>query len=153
IWGNAGSCINAGPCLIPPVSCPTGDFVFTSQADMDGFELLYGDCTGIVLNNVAIGSIDIPVSGNISDISFLENVVGITGNLTIKQTNNLQSLAGLHLLTGVGGNFEFSNNAAIENLSGLSSVLGIGGNCTISSNAALENLTGLSFLTSINGNL
>ena len=153
IWGNAGSCINAGPCLTPPVACPTGDYVFSSQADVVGFELLYGDCTDIVLNNVVIGNIDTDLYSPISDISFLENVVGITGNLTIKKTSNLSNLTGLNQLNGIGGNFEFSNNNATENLNGLSGFSFIGGNIIIDSNMALQNLFGTNLLTAINGKL
>ena len=153
IWGNAGSCINAGPCVTPPVECPTGNYVFSSQADVIGFELLYGDCTDIVLNNVAIGNIDTELYSSISDISFLENVIGITGNLTIKKTNNLSDLTGLNQLNGIGGNFEFSNNNATQNLNDLSSFSTIGGNIIIDSNATLQSLFGTDSLTEINGKL
>src|SRR5690606_15070813 len=153
IWGNAGSCINAGPCLTPPVACPTGNYVFSSQADVVGFELLYGDCTDIVLNNVAIGNIDTELYSSISDISFLENVIGITGNLTIKKTNYLSDLTGLNQLNVIGGNFEFSNNNATQNLNDLSSFSTIGGNIIIDSNATLQSLFGTDSLTEINGKL
>ncbi|MFA7444660.1 MAG: hypothetical protein WCY89_01840, partial [Flavobacteriaceae bacterium] len=153
IWGNAGSCINAGPCLTPPIACPTGDFVFSSQADVDGFELLYGDCSDIILNNVAIGNIDINLHSPVSDVSFLENVIGITGNLTVKKTSSLNNLTGLTQITSIGGNLELIDNIALQNLNGLATLSNIGGNITIDSNAALQNLNGLNSLTTINGNL
>src|SRR5690606_13485148 len=89
----------------------------------------------------------------ISDITFLENVIGITGNLTIKKTSNLSDLTGLNQLNGIGGNFEFSNNNATVNLSGLSGFSTIGGNIIIDSNTVLQSLFGTNSLIAINGKL
>jgi hypothetical protein len=155
IWGNAGSCINAGPCLIPPVECPTGDFVFSSQADVTGFQFLYGSCSDIILDNVSIGNIDIYASSPIQAVSFLENVVGITENLVIQNTSALTSLAGLNQIVGVGRNLTISNNNALENLDGINNIGNIGKDITISINPNLENIDGLGGLinNTINGNL
>src|SRR5690606_39770749 len=131
-----------GPCLTPPADCPSGNYVFSSQADVVGFELLYGDCSDIVLNNVVIGNIDTDLYSPISDITFLENVIGITGNLTIKKTSNLVDLTGLNQLIGMGGNFEFSNNNVTVNLSGLGGFLPIGAIIIFDSNQFLKVLFG-----------
>lgn len=127
--------------------CPTDGYVFfSSQAAVNQFIVDYPNCTQIDGNLLisAFGTTDI------TDLSPLENITTVTGNLNINNNTLLTNLDGLSNLTNVGQAL-YINNTALTNLSGLGSITSIGGNFTITNNPYLTNLDGISSLTNIGG--
>lgn len=147
ISGNAEGCENkdvvksACPAA-PQLECPTGNFWLTSQYAVNEFSLY--NCTVI--------EGDLAISDSVTDLSVLNSIVSITGNLNIS-TTNLTSINGLSSLTSIGGSLYMGSNSQLTNLNGLSSLTSVGGAIYISSNSKLTDLDGLSSLESINGAL
>ncbi len=110
-----------------PCSCLPEGITFTTQEEIDNFQINYPNCTEIE-GDVTIGYND----GTVSDIT---------------------NLNGLSVLTSAGGDFRIINNATLTSLIGLDNMTYIGGNISIGNNDALTSLTGLEGLTSIGGDL
>lgn len=133
----AGAC-GGLPCL------PYGSYYFRSQSDIDNFQLVFPNCSGLY------GSVGI--SGNdITSLSGLDIVTSIGGGLGIGSSNSLTSLTGLDNLTSIGGGLDIGSNISLTSLAGLDNLTFIGGYMRIDDNYALTNLTGLDNLTSIGG--
>ncbi len=133
--------------ITPPLAaCPTGDFTFTTQAEIDAFGATYGHCTEIPGNVLIQG-------GDITNLDGLSALESIGGNLIIRNNSQLTNLDGLSNLTEIGGNLIIRNNSQLTNLDGLSNLTEIGGDLDIYNNSQLTNLDGLSALESINGYL
>src|SRR5690606_32647453 len=125
--------------------CPAGNVTLTSQADIDAFAINYPNCTEI--------SGDLYISGStITDLSPLNNLTSVGGNLYIDYNSSLTNLDGLSNLTSVGGFLYISSNS-ITNLDGLSNLTSVGGYLYISFNSSLTDLDGLSNLTSVGESL
>lgn len=163
------------PCL------PNG-ITFTTQEQIDNFQINYPGCTEIE-GDVSIGYVagiaditsldglseiisiggDVTIRGNDSLTSFagLESLTTIEGSLTIGSmaypvwVDNylLNSLTGLEHLTHIGGNLSILCAPILGDLTGLDSLVSIGGNFSLGGNAILSNLSGLNNLTTINGSL
>lgn len=129
------------------IACPTGDIIFTTQAQIDDFGATYGHCTEIS------GNLEIGPFGDITNLNGLSSLTSIQGGLRIYQNNNLSSLNGLSSLESIGGYFQIFENHILTNLEGLSSLTSIGEFLVINYNYQLENLDGLSSLTSIGEDL
>lgn len=134
------------PCL------PEG-ITFSTQAEIDNFQINYPNCTVIEGNII--------VSGNyITNLNGLNSLTSVGGNLLITNCFSLQNLSGLENITSVAGNLivgkntSFSSgNPILNNISGLSSLNSVGGNLAIIKNDLLTSLSGLNNLNSINGSL
>src|SRR5690606_30459867 len=50
ISGNAGFCLDEQAVIASCAPCPTGDYFFDSQAEIDDFGTTYAHCTNITLN-------------------------------------------------------------------------------------------------------
>ncbi len=130
--------------------CPNGeDFTFRTQADLTNFKNSFSNCGNIKLGNVTIGqSYDgFPNPGttstyvtNITDISALENVSEVTGNLELMYNNKLTSLLSLSNLKKIKGSLRIHKNILLENLNGLHNVESINGELSLRFNAKLKNL-------------
>ena len=133
----------AQPCL------PDG-IKFTSQEEIDNFQMNYPNCTEIE------GTLQI-YGYDISNLNGLSVVTSIVGSLLIGDWNygnpNLKTLTGLDNLTSIGGNLVFTNNDSLISLSGLDNVTSIGGDLLLGQNDDLTSLTGLNNVTSIGGSL
>ena len=123
------------PCL--------GDFVLSSQADIDNFANDF-DCTEIG------GSLRIE-GDDISNLDGLSNLTTIGDYLIIHNNPLLNSLSGLENLTTVGSYMSIFQNDALPNIDALNGLTSVGWNIGINQNDLLENLNGLSNLTSIGG--
>ncbi|MBW6492596.1 MAG: T9SS type A sorting domain-containing protein, partial [Lentimicrobium sp.] len=89
------------PCL------PYGNYLINSQSDIDNFQVAFPDCEELQGN--------VRVSGNdITDLSGLNNVTFIGGDLWIIYNNALTSLTGLDNLTSIGGNLSISGNESLS---------------------------------------
>ena len=116
----------AGVCgeAITPVDCAgsltSGDLNITSAADITAFQTAKTTC--------------------------------ISGNLNINSTG-LTDLTGLNALQWVGGNISISSNGSMTKLTGLSGLTTVKGGLSIQSNSVLNDFTALSALQTIGGDL
>jgi hypothetical protein len=138
----AMACGGSLPCL------PYGNYIFTSQADIDNFHLAFPNCMGL-LGNVSI--IDM-IGGDISNLDGLNMLTSIVGDFSITY-NALTSLTGLEGLTSIGGELRIENSSALINLEGLEGLDSIGSGLRICGNDALSSLTGLEGLNTLSGDL
>jgi len=132
------------PCL------PEG-ITFTTQEEIDNFQINYPNCTEI--------EGDVEINGDyITNLNGLNVVTAIGGGLKIKNNNTLTSLSGLENLTSINDDLKILGNDALTSLTGLESLSYIGGILEIGifnwgGNPVLSSLTGLDNLTSIGGYL
>lgn len=139
-------------------TCPTGDVLLTSQAEVDAFAINFPDCTMISFPNALVVSGDdivdlsplsqittletvtIDTNPQLVSLTGLENLVDFfAGELTISNNPLLVSLSGLG---GFGSTTQIINNDSLLNLEGLNSLLGAD-ELVIEGNDALQNLIGL----------
>lgn len=128
--------------------CLPEGITFSSQAQIDNFQVNYPVCTEI-LGDVTIHGTDI---NNLNGLSVLNSIGGylIIGGWP-DENYLLTSLTGLDNLSSIGGEFRIYGNNALPNLNGLESLASIGGDFFIWSNDAMTCLTGLESLAFIGG--
>jgi len=127
------------PCL------PEG-ITFTTQSQIDSFQIIYPNCTEIEGYLVINGS-------DISNLNGLNELTSIGGDLNISYNQLLTTLSGLDGLTSIGGELSLMRNYSLTSLLGLDNVTSIEGNIIIFQNNLLTNLTGMEGLTNIEGEL
>lgn len=130
-----------------PTTCPPGDVVFNTQADVEDYAATYPDCTEIN-GNLNIG----PISGgtsDITDISGLSSLTEVQGHLAVANNLNLTTIFGLNQIAIVGGDFSIVNNNSLTNTGPLESFVTVGGGIIIEDNPQLTGLTGFSQIASI----
>ena len=115
-----------------------GDLVLTTQTELNDWALRCH--TGIQGDLFILGSDD---QDPILDLSALELVTHVYGDLKIENTTNLKNLHGLENLNLVEGWVTIDNNTILESLEGLSLSEKSHLNLTISDNPSLLNLKGL----------
>ena len=150
ISGNATGCNSQGEIIeaceeILP-TCPTGDLSFTSQEEVDHFLVQYPNCTELP-GNLYLGFYNAGPS-SINDLTPLQNVTEITGNLEIEWTS-LQNLNGLNNLTKIGGALSLDRIGSLEGIQSLTFV----GSLEFLNNPAISTLEGLENLTNIETHL
>jgi hypothetical protein len=140
------------PCLPPYCT-----YIFTSQSDIDNFQAAFPNCTELQ-GNVSISGNYISGS-DITNLSGLDMVTFIGGNLEISWNDSLINLTGLENLTVVGAIY-IGGNSILSSLAGLEGLITVNGNlCLCESlgieelfgNPSLANISGLNNLTSIGG--
>jgi len=119
---------------------------FFSQDSIDNFQTNYPGCTEIEGNVIISG-------GNIKNLSGLNLLEAIGGELFIAYCDSLISLNGLNNLTSIGGNVDLSANPRLKDLIGLDNITSINGYLWIEYNDSLQSLDGLEGLTAINGKI
>ena len=151
-------------------SCVPIFIVFTSQSEIDSFQITYPNCTEIegdvLINGADIsnmdglnmltaigGHLEILYNDVLTSITGLMNVNSIGGNFHIGYNNALTSLTGLNSVNSIGGDMKLKYNFAFVNLNGLDKITSVHGDVWISTNYNLTNLTGLDNLSSIGGDL
>ena len=127
-------------------SCLPDGIIFTTQAQIDSFQINYPNCT-IVEGDIEIGGDDI------TNLSGLNVLTAIDGTLMIGENNTMTSLTGLDNVTTIGGTLRIYLNPVLTSISGLDNVTSIGGNLRITSNDVLTSLSGLDNVTSVGENL
>jgi S-formylglutathione hydrolase FrmB len=96
-------------------SCLPEGITFTTQVEIDSFQINYPGCTEI--------EGDVTINGDdISDLNGLNVVTAIGGDLNISSNDILYDLTGLEGLTYIGGNLEITGNAVLSELMGLDNV-------------------------------
>ena len=132
------------PCL------PEG-ITFTTQTEIDNFQINYPNCTEI--------EGEVEINGDyITNLNGLNVVSAIGGGLKIKNNDALTNLSGLYNLTSINDDLKILGNDALTSLTGLESLSHIGGILEIGifnwgGNPVLSSLTGLDNLTTIGGYL
>lgn len=158
------------PCL------PFGDYVFTSQSQIDSFQTDYPLCTELQGNSLISGdditnltglnivttfgkNLKIIINPLLSDLSSLENLVYVGEDLTIYDNSSLLNTSALEKLEFIGHDFYIGYNDALVNITSLDSLVTIGRDLFVVHNNSLNNITGLTKLDTIgrflliNGNL
>jgi hypothetical protein len=152
ISGNPSECSTLNEVQIRCADgCPEGNFVLTSQAEVDAFVETFSTLSGAEACDSVIGNLTID-GDDIANLTGLSFIQVITGTLTLKNNPSLNSVSGLQNLSTVGNQLIIENNAVadIDSLSGLASVIS---HMTIRNNPSLQNVNGLVSLETIDGNL
>jgi hypothetical protein len=158
----------------PCSTCLPEGITFTTQAQIDSFQVNYPGCTQIEgevtingedINNLNglnrltyigeglfIGTFFYGGNFQLTNLTGLENLTSIGGYLHINQNFVLTSLTGLNNLTSIGDYLVIYGNA-LDNLSGLSGLTSIGGSLHIDRNNNLTDLSGLENLQTISGDI
>jgi len=134
-------------CGIISQSCLHEGVTFSTQEQIDSFQINYPGCTKIV-GDVAIEGL----GSNITNLNGLSVLTSLGGELNISFTA-LSSLSGLDSVTSIAGRIYIYDNDALTNLVGLEAMMSLEGGLSIAENDVLESLTGLNALTSIGGHL
>jgi hypothetical protein len=105
-WGNdeVATCQGAGHCL-------NGSVWLQSPVDIQGL-------SGVTCIN---GDVTVASGATLTDLSGLDSLISISGNLSI-ETTQLTSLHGLEQLATVGGRIWIERNMALTSLAGLSAL-------------------------------
>jgi hypothetical protein len=133
----------------PCSTCLPEGITFTTQSQIDSFQVNYPGCTEIE-GNVSIGNIG---GSDITNLNALIVLTSIGGDIWISENNVLTSLTGLENLTSVAGGISIYYNVTLTSLTGLDNLTSIGGGLYICRNQSLSSLTSLNNLTSIGGSL
>jgi hypothetical protein len=128
-------------------SCLPEGITFTTQAQIDSFQVNYPGCMEIE------GDVYISNS-NITNLNGLNVLSSIGGNLAIDSNDLLPNLTGLNDIISIGGNLKIEVNAALTSLTGLNNVTYIGNGFNLGyfegeGNPSLTNLKGMEGLTSV----
>lgn len=122
--------VSSTPEVRPPGTF-TGDLVFGNQSELDNFELEGEAALENVVGDLIIAS---DGSDNIVDLTVLEDLILITGNLQIIDNPILSNLSSFSSLTTIeGGNISIQNNRNLVNFCSLGDIVGTI-NSTISDN-------------------
>ncbi|MDN3725500.1 hypothetical protein QRD02_14010, partial [Aequorivita sp. SDUM287046] len=127
-----------------------GNVILSTQAEVDEFGTHdYTGITGYLIIGYNLG----PDYSNIEDISPLQALTFVGGEIIISYNERLQNLIGLHNLVEIGTSLNVYENPVLSTLESLSSLTVINRNLGIIGNASLANLTGLHNITSVEGDL
>ncbi len=147
-------------------SCLPGFVVFTSQKEINNFQINNPNCNEIegdvLINGDDIknldglsgltalwGDLEIWYNDSLNNINGLGNITSIGGNIFIGYNKSLLSLSGLNNLDTIHKDVRIQFNHLLTGFSGLDNVSSITGRVLIEGNYSLESLTGLDKLTSI----
>ena len=124
--------------------CPNS-LIITSQEDIDNFKIEYPNCTELP-NNFYMKE---DISGNITNLDGLSNLVSIGGDFLMLSNAALTSFEGLELLEYIGGTVKINENDALVDFTGLESLQYFGDLVEICCNENLGNFKGLESLQSV----
>jgi hypothetical protein len=133
--------------------CLPEGITFTSQAQIDSFQIIYPGCTEIG------GEMTIEGWTDVTNLNGLINITKIQGGLTISANYYLSDLEGLNNLDSIGGDLTLGSgcmwwgNYALTSLHGLENLTYIGGSLHLSDDQLLIDFSGLDNLTAIDGDL
>ena len=123
--------------------CLPDGIEFAFQNEIDSFSINYPNCSEV------IGSLII--SGNdISNLTGLNSLTSVGGNLKFFNTDSISNLHGLHNIVYVGGKLSITALSGINDLTGLDNLSYVAGDVEIGS-ISLQSLEGLENLDSIGG--
>jgi len=151
-------------------SCLEEGITFTSQSQIDNFQLNYPGCIEIEgdvlitlddivnLNELEIleaigGSLSIEECDQLTNLEGLSNITSIGHDLNIQMNGMLVDLNDFSALSTIGGAFLIRNNGALHDLNGINNLMIIEENLFIASNPNLVSLVGLENLEEVQGDL
>nr|NQU89681.1 T9SS type A sorting domain-containing protein [Bacteroidota bacterium] len=159
------------PPVVLPSSCLPEGITFTTQQEINNFQINHPGCTEIegdviiegntiwnlnglsiltaVYGNLSIG--DYLGNPSLTDISGLSNLITVGGTLKIWRNSNLANLFAMQNVTFVGGDLIIYVNDGLFDLSGLDNLNAVGGTISIMFNAGLQNIVALSNVASMGG--
>ena len=144
IYNNALGCNSQEEVEEACSSCLPEGITFSTQEQIDNFQINYPGCTEI------LGDVDI-YGNTIENLNGLSILTNIGGDLTISNANGLTSLTGLDNLMSIEGSLNYYGGN-LTSLTGFEGLTSIGGSFVVWG-TSLISLTGLEGLTSINGNI
>lgn len=132
-------------------SCLPEGIIFTSQNEVDSFQINYPNCHQIEGHIVISGQ-------NITSLFGLRNIMAVEGNVIIRANpilRNLNGIGNLEMIRGslIIGGWGSLSNAQLESLEGLDMLAYVEGDVIINYNPLLPKPEGLESLDSIGGNL
>ena len=127
--------------------CLPDGITFSTQAQIDSFQINYPNCSEIEGNVIIIGN-------DITNLNGLNGLTSIGMDLSIGDffgdgNPRLVNLIGLENLTSIGRNLSCSHNDSLVNFAGLENLIKIEDGLWIHFNSSLKNLIGLSNVTTI----
>ncbi len=148
-------------------------FHFAHQSELDNFALQYPnldliDCDVYILSDqddpitnlsglnqlqAIQGDLWVKNNNSLSNLSGLDNLLEVHGALMLEDNQELINLNDLNALSWVGRDVSIIDNPALSTINGLESLNDIGGNLVIQDNANLTNIGGFDGLTTIGGYL
>lgn len=156
--------------------CPTGSVLLQSQAEVDNFVATYSTtCSDIPFDLEIKGSGVVP--GGITDVSGLDFITSIGGDLFFNNNHDLISINGFNNLISIAGSFKYIGSfqstsqtsqvgSGTEEIIGFNNLVSIGGdfwikdgstNISISSpisySPSLEEINGFNSVTTIGGDI
>lgn len=177
IYENAVGCNNpveiATLCGITLPCLPYGDYLFTTQSEIDNFQTNYPNCTEINgklkiigdsitnLNGLSVlrgieGDLsifsDTTVNTTLNSLIGLGNITYVSGGVTVIGQDALLNFLGLENLRTIGGTFWIYSNDKLNSLSGVEN-LNFAGSIKIEGNSSLTSLSGFENLRSLEGYL
>jgi hypothetical protein len=133
--------------------CLPEGITFSTQAQIDSFQVNYPGCDEIAGNMTIEGWNDITNLSGLNNVTKISGVLHIWGNYVLSDLeglNNLDSIGGA-LIIGTG--CMWFGNYALTSLHGLENLVHIGGSLYFSDDQLITDLSGLDNLTAIDGNL
>ena len=123
--------------------------------DLTSFVTKYRNTvTGEVDRSIVVASCNATGNGTkIEDLSALESVTKIKGDLIVMNCPTLRSFAGAEKLLNVTDSVMVQMNSGLKSIKGFTSLRSVGGSLVLEGNKKLRNLTGLGNLTQIGGSL
>ncbi len=143
---NNGNCIGVAEVTAACTKCPpTGNFNFTTQAQINTFGASYPNCD-IIKGNLTISG------ANIVNLNGLSGVTTIKGTLTIQNTA-LPNLTGLGALQTVESDVTITGNPVLTSLSGIGDYnwFNSSANLTITNNSSLSNCSAYAICSELCG--
>ncbi len=125
-----------------PQSCLPEGITFTTQEQIDNFQINYPGCVEIEGHVRILGS-------DIENLNGLGVLSEIGGRLMVDSTQ-LTNFQGLNSLTSIGYNLEITRNLSLDHLNGLDALTAIGGKIFVSF-SGVQNFLGMPQIASIGG--
>lgn len=148
----------------PTMGTWPGNYDVDDRADIErliGFTAIDGnlsistpdltDLSGLECLETITGNLYVTDNSFLRSLNGLEGLTTLEGGLSIMVNPNLESLDGLANLPALGRGAEIWNNPSLSSLAGLSSLTTIAGTLRVTSNASMTTLGDLSGLTTASG--
>lgn len=132
-----------------------GDVTLNTQAEVDAFGANgYTEVTGELFIGVLGDIINLDsISSDIVDLSSLNTLTTVGGQMSIYNNQNLTTLTGLENLTTLQSGLHINLNFGLTSISALSNITTVNGNLTILMAHELASLEGLNNLTHVSNGL
>ena len=132
-----------------PQSCLPDGILFTSQSQIDNFQINYPECTKIE-GAVRIESYNITNLNGLSTVNSLGSSLFIHGNKNLKNLSGLENLDSICEWLSISFGVEGYGNLSLQNIHGLQGLNYVGKGIHIGQNDSLIDLSGLENIDSAN---